>query len=41
MALISLRVAGALELVWSFGDRSSMPARVLLEMVIRAWGGGL
>lgn len=41
MALISLRVAGALELVWSFGDGGSMPAWVLLEMVIRAWGGGL
>lgn len=41
MALISLRVAGALELVWSCGDGGSMPARLLLEMVIRAWGGGL
>lgn len=41
MALISLCVAGALELAWSCGDGGSMPAWVLLEMVIRAWGGGL
>ncbi len=41
MALISLRVAGALELVWSCGDGGLMPTRLLLEMAIWAWGGGL
>lgn len=41
MALISLCVAGALELARRCGDGGSSPARLLLETLIRAWGGGL
>lgn len=41
MALISLCVAGAQELVWRWRDGGPVPAWRLLEMLIRAWGGGL
>lgn len=41
MALISLCVAGAQELVRRWRDGGPVPAWRLLEMLIRAWGGGL